>query len=140
MFSSQGSGWILRKVYRLEIKKAAFARVPASKYIALPGFLNGCRSMLNKRYHFDHNFFVYCFVAAYHTKNRINLPSFTMDLLHDENTHHYVLILNLVRFVAYLKGIAHRAAQRLCRNCFHCCTNRKTYQNHVKICSEHAAA
>ena len=61
-------------------------------------------------------------------------------LLHDENAHHYVLILNLERFVAYFKGIAHRAAQRICRNCFHLCTNRETYQNHVKTCSEHAAA
>ena len=61
-------------------------------------------------------------------------------LLHDENAHHYVLILNLERFVAYFKGIAHRAAQRICRNCFLLCTNRETYQNHVKTCSEHAAA
>ena len=61
-------------------------------------------------------------------------------LLHDENAHHYVLILNLERFVAYFKGIAHRAAQRICQNCFHLCTNRETYQNHVKTCIEHAAA
>ena len=40
IFSSQGSGWILRKVNRLEIKIAAFAPVHASSYIALPGFLN----------------------------------------------------------------------------------------------------
>ena len=73
MFSSQGSGWILRKVNRLEIKIAAFAPVHASSYIALPDFLNGCRSLLNIRNHFDHNCFVYCFVAAYHIKNRINL-------------------------------------------------------------------
>ena len=68
--------------------------------------------------------------------------SFTMDLLllHDENAHHYVLILNLERFVAYFKGIAHRAAQRICRNFFDLCTNRETYQNHVKTCSEPAAA
>ena len=68
--------------------------------------------------------------------------SFTMHLLllHDENAHHYVLILNLERFAAYFKGIAHHAAQRICRNCFHLSTNRETYQNHVKTCSEHAAA
>ena len=68
---------------------------------------------------------------------------FTMDfllLLYDENAHHYDLILNLDWFVAYFKGIAHRAAQRICRNCFHLCTNRETYQNTVKTCSEHAAA
>ena len=52
MFSSQASGWILRKVNRLEIKIAAFAPVHASSYIALPGFLNGCRSLLNIRNHF----------------------------------------------------------------------------------------
>ena len=73
MFSSQGSRWILRKVYRLEIKIAAFAPVNTSSYIALPGFLNGCRSLLNIRNYFDHNCFVYCFVAAYHIQNRLNL-------------------------------------------------------------------
>ena len=68
--------------------------------------------------------------------------SFTMDLLffHDENAHHYVLILNLEQFVAYFKDIAHRAAKPICRNCFYLCTNGDTYQNHVKTCSEHAAA
>ena len=66
----------------------------------------------------------------------------TMELLvpHDENAHHYVLILNVERFVAYFKAIAHRAAQRICRNYFHLCTNRETYQNDVKTCSEHTAA
>ena len=73
MFSSQGSGWISRKVNRLEIKIAAFATVHGSSYIALPGFLHGCRSLLNIRNHFDQNCFVYCFVAAYHIKFRINL-------------------------------------------------------------------
>ena len=73
MFSSQGSGWILRKVNRLEIKIAVFAPVHASSCIALSGFLNGCRSLLSIRNHFDHNCFVYCFVAEYHIKNRINL-------------------------------------------------------------------
>ena len=73
MFSSQGSGWILRKVNRLEIKIAAFAPVHASLYIALPDFLNGCRSLLTIRNHLDHNCFVYCFVAAYQIKNRISL-------------------------------------------------------------------
>ena len=75
MFSSQGSGWILRKVNRLEIKIAAFAPVHASSYIALPCFLNGCRSLLIIRNLFDLNCFVYCFVAAYHIKNRINLQT-----------------------------------------------------------------
>ena len=73
MFLSQGSGWILRKVNRLEINIAAFATVHASSYIALPSFLNGCRSLFNIRNQFDHNCFLYCFVAAYHIKNRINL-------------------------------------------------------------------
>ena len=59
-------------------------------------------------------------------------------LLHVENVHHYVLILNLERFVSYFKGIVHSAAQRISRNCFHLCTNRETYQNHVKTCSEFA--
>ena len=56
------------------------------------------------------------------------------------NAHHYILILNLERFLAYFKGIAHRAAQRICQNCFHLCTNKETYQNHIKTCSEQAAA
>ena len=73
MFSSQDNGWILRKVRRLEIKIADFAPVHASSYIALPGFLNGCRILLNILNQFDQNCFVYCFVAAYRLKNRINL-------------------------------------------------------------------
>ena len=56
MFSSQGSGWILRKVNSVEAKIAAFATdVHASSYIALQGFLSGCRSWLNIRNHYDHN-------------------------------------------------------------------------------------
>ena len=42
MFQLQGSGRILRKVNKMEIKIAAFEPVHASSYIALPGFLNGC--------------------------------------------------------------------------------------------------
>ena len=61
-------------------------------------------------------------------------------LLQDENAHHYVPILNLERFVAYFRGIAHNAAHSICRNCSHLCTNRENYQNHVKTCSEHTAA
>ena len=70
MFSSKGSECILRKLNRLEVKTATFAPVHASSYIAPPGFLNGCRSLLNIRNHFDHNCFVFCFVAAYHIKNQ----------------------------------------------------------------------
>ena len=68
--------------------------------------------------------------------------SFSMDrlLLCDENAHHYVLILDLERVDAYFNVIACRSAQRICRNCFHLYTNGKNYQNHVKPCSEYAAA
>ena len=60
--------------------------------------------------------------------------SFTMDLLllHDENAHHYVLILNLERFVAYFTGIVHRAAQRICRICFHCVQTEKFIKTMLK--------
>ena len=64
-------------------------------------------------------------------KNQTNLSQWTF---------YYVLILNLERFVAYFKVIAHRAVQRICRNRFYFCTNRKTYHKHVPTCSEHAAA
>ena len=67
----QGSGWILRKVNRLEIKIAALASVHASSYIALLAFLNGCSSLLNIQNHFDHHCFVYCFVSAYPIKSGI---------------------------------------------------------------------
>ena len=39
-FSSQGSGRILRKINRLEIKIAIFVTVHAWSNISLPGFLN----------------------------------------------------------------------------------------------------
>ena len=69
MFSSQGSGWIQRKVNRLQIKIAAFAPVHALSNIALPGFLNECRSLLNIWNKFDHNCFIYRFVAANQIQN-----------------------------------------------------------------------
>ena len=68
MFSSQGSGWTLRKENRLKIWIATFAPVHALSYMVLRGFLNGCRSLSNIRNHFDHICLLYCFI-----KNRINL-------------------------------------------------------------------
>ena len=81
-----------------------------------------------------------CLVIIYVSKKPHK--SFSMDplLLYDEIAYHYVLILNFEQFVADFKGIAHRAAQLIYRKCSHLCTNRETYQNHVKTCSEHTAA
>ena len=120
-------------------------RVCVSLIISIKSNIPAKRIRMLKQYSSSWTCFVYRIegtrlVMIYVTKK--TNKSFTIDplLLHDENAHHYVLILNLERFVAYFESIAHRAAQRICRNCFHLCTNGETCQNHAKTCSEHAAA
>ena len=65
-FTSHGSGWALQKINHLEVKMALFMPVRGSSYIALPGELQGLRSLLNIRNHLDNKCFLYCFTAAYH--------------------------------------------------------------------------
>ena len=65
-FTAHGSGWALEKINHLDVKMAKFRPVRGSSYIALPGELQGLRSLLNIRNQYDNRCFLYCFTAAYH--------------------------------------------------------------------------
>ena len=58
-FTAHGSGWALEKINHLEVKMAKFTPVRGSSYIALPGELQGLRSLLNIRNHRDNKCFLY---------------------------------------------------------------------------------
>ena len=68
-FASSGSGWLLEKVLRVNIKFAKYRAASGSSYIDLPPHLQKCNSLLNIRNHTDNNCFIYSFVAASYLKN-----------------------------------------------------------------------
>ena len=76
-FTAHGSGWALEKINHLEVKMAKFTPVRGSSYIALPGELQGLRSLLNIRNHRDNKCFLYCFTAAYHSHHGPELETDT---------------------------------------------------------------
>ena len=63
---------------------------------------------------------------------------FVLDLLllQNENTYHYVLIINLKKLVAKVKGREYRDRSELCCNCFHVCSSVGLLTSHQKICLE----
>ena len=72
-FGSSGSGWVVEKIIKLDIKFARYRPIRGSSYLALPHKLANCRGLLNIRNHEDANCFNYCFVAAYHAHHGISL-------------------------------------------------------------------
>ena len=68
-FASSGSGWLLEKVLRVNIKFAKYRPASASSYINLPPHLQKSNSLLNIWNHKDKNCFIYSFVAASYLKN-----------------------------------------------------------------------
>ena len=72
-FASSGSGWVVEKIIKLDIKFARYRPIRGSSYLALPHMLANCRGLLNIRNHDEANCFNYCFVAAYHTHHGISL-------------------------------------------------------------------
>ena len=72
-FASSGSGRILGKIIKLDVKFARYRPVNGSSYLPLPVKIANCRGLLNIRNHYDQNFFKYCYVAAYHFHNNISL-------------------------------------------------------------------
>ena len=72
-FNSLGSGWILEKNLKVDVKFARFRPVHGSSYIALPSKTANCRGLLNVRSHEDRDCFRYCFVATYHMYHPISL-------------------------------------------------------------------
>ena len=63
---------------------------------------------------------------------------FVLDLLllQNEKTYHYVLIINLMKLVAKVKGREYRDRSELCRNCFHVCSSVELLTSHQKVCLE----
>ena len=67
-FASSGSGWMLERVIRVNIKFAKYRPATGSSFIALPTKLQNCRALLNIRNHTDNNCFIYSFIAASYLK------------------------------------------------------------------------
>ena len=57
-------------------------------------------------------------------------------LLQNEQTYHYVLIINLMKLVAKIKGREYRDGNELCRKCFHVCSSAQLITSHQKFCLE----
>ena len=72
-FASSGSGWVVEKIIKLDVKFARYRPIRGSSYLALPHKLANCRGLLNIRNQDDANCFNYCFVAAYHAHHGISL-------------------------------------------------------------------
>ena len=70
MYATSGSGWIIEKVEKLEIRFAKFNPIRGSTYIALPTELSALKCLLNIRNFNDPNCFLYCFTAAYHYQGK----------------------------------------------------------------------
>ena len=68
-FASSGSGCLLEKVLRVNIKFAKYRPASGSSYIDLPPPLQKCKFFLKKRNHTDNNCFIYSFVAASYLKS-----------------------------------------------------------------------
>ena len=61
-------------------------------------------------------------------------------LLHDEVNHHYVLIRDLKKLFASLRGKSVRKRDVLCRNCFHVCSDVRYLSDHQSVCFENECA
>ena len=72
MFASSGSGWVVEKIIKIDIKFARYRPI-CSSYLALPHMLANCRGLLNIRKHDDANCFNYCFMAACLARHGISL-------------------------------------------------------------------
>ena len=66
---------------------------------------------------------------------------FTLDLLllQDDPIYHYVLITNILSLVNHIKQRRPRSDDKLCRNCFHICS-QESYTNHHNNCVKFEAA
>ena len=66
---------------------------------------------------------------------------FTLDvlLLQDDQIYHYVFITNILSLVNHIKQRRPRSDDKLCRNCFHICS-QESYINHHNNCVKFEAA
>ena len=68
--------------------------------------------------------------------------TFSMDLLllFEPGKHHFVVIINLLRFICEIKNYKFRTFMRLCRNCFHISYSEEANKMHQRSCKEHEPA
>ena len=55
-------------------------------------------------------------------------------VLSNGQTHHYVLVTDLMRVVEYVRGKLHQDRNQTCRKCFHTCSSIDTLQIHQEMC------
>ena len=74
--------------------------------------------------------------------NSTQTEIFDMDLLllYEPAKHHYVLIIDLLKFICEIKGCKYRTIARLCRNCFHISWSDETHEQHIQCCKDHEPA
>ena len=61
-------------------------------------------------------------------------------LLYEPAKHHYVLVIDLLKFICEIKGCKYRPIARLCRNCFHISWSDETHEQHIQCCKDHEPA
>ena len=57
-------------------------------------------------------------------------------LLYEPAKHHYVLIIDLLKFICEIKGCKYRPIARLCRHCFHISWSDETHDQHIQCCQK----
>ena len=107
-------------------------------------FITVLNNLLLKKPHYPEKVWDFSYLR-YQTKQLLpmrlsrgkNFP-FVLDLLllQNEQTYHYVLIINLMKLVAKINGKEYRDRNELCRNCFHICSSADVLLAHQKSCLE----
>ena len=71
------------------------------------------------------------------TKDNLEIDLLLVD---DEQEYQYILILDLLRLVSFVKGTSTITHRVLSRNCFHVCMDESTYKRHQISCLQHEPA
>ena len=74
--------------------------------------------------------------------NSTQTETIDMDLLllYEPAKLHYVVIIDLLKFICEIKGCKYRPIARLCRNCFHVSWSDETHEQHIQCCKDHEPA
>ena len=71
------------------------------------------------------------------TKDNLEIDLLLVD---DGQEYHYILILDPLRLVTFVKGTSTLTHRVLCRNGFHVCMNESAYKRHHISCLQHEPA
>ena len=71
--------------------------------------------------------------------NSTQTETIDMDLLllYEPAKLHYVVIIDLLKFICEIKGCKYRPIARLCRNCVHVSWSDETHEQHIQCCKDH---